>query len=227
MDQEKTVRDVFEKVICETATVVENAVALHDYVRDQVKFGFNKYFDAASPAYTLTFGVGHCNPKSRLMVALFRELGLEAYQHFVVIPKDILKGAIPPAQFWMIPAETSHSYVDVNLEGACCAIDSFIIDTAYLAGAQARLRREGCSIGYGVRLDSTNTWNGKSNAFAQFAQSTMMVEVHGHVDDLEAYFGSKKYRGRAFGMSFNTLFKFMGEAGVAPMNANIERIRQY
>jgi transglutaminase-like putative cysteine protease len=221
----KTVRELIQQIVVGNVTEREVAIALHDYVRENVKFGFNKYFDATQPDYTLACGWGHCNPKSRLMVALFRAAGMESYQHFVVIPKDILKGAIPASRYWMIPAELSHSYAEVKVVGVWCELDSYIVDTPLLKGAQARLARENRSLGYGVRLDSVNTWDGQSNAFSQFAQS-MMVEDHGRVDDLEAYFRDNRYRNRAFGVSFNTMFKLMGDFGVAAINANIERMRK-
>lgn len=221
----QTVKEVVEQVIVGSATEREKAIALHDYVRDNVKFGFNKYFDAAPPDYTLACGHGHCTSKSRLMVSLFRAAGLESYQHFVVIPKDILKDAIPASRYWMIPAELSHSYAEVKVEGKWCAIDSYIVDPPLLRGAQDRLAREGRLLGYGVRSDSTNIWDGQNNAFSQFDQS-MMIEDHGRIDDLDAYFRDRKYRNHAFGLRFNTMFRLMGEFGVAPINAHIERIRR-
>jgi hypothetical protein len=225
MPMAKTVREVIRQVVVGNVTEREVAIALHDYVRENVRFGFNKYFDATQPDYTLACGWGHCNPKSRLMVALFRAAGMESYQHFVVIPKDILKGAIPASRYWMIPAELSHSYAEVKVVGVWCELDSYIVDTPLLEGARARLARESRSLGYGVRLDSVNTWDGQSNAFSQVGQS-MMIEDHGRVDDLEAYFQDERYRNHAFGMSFNAMFKFMGDFGVAAINANIQRMRK-
>lgn len=222
----RRVGEVFEQVVNQNATLLENSIALHDYVRDHVKFGFNKYFDASSPDYTLSYGQGHCNPKSQLMTVLFKMLGLEAYQHFVAIPKGILKGVIPSFQYWMIGARLSHSYVEVNVEGTWCEIDSFIVDTPLLKGGIAKLTNEGKSYGYGVRVGSINQWDGISNAFSQFDKS-IMLEDHGRVEDLQAYFHSKMYRNVVLGMRFNTLFKFMGNFGVSPINANIERVRQY
>lgn len=219
------VREVLDQVVLGRATEREKAIAIHDYVREKVKFGFNKYFDAGTPEYTLACGVGHCNPKSRLMVALLRSSGLEAYQHFVVIPKEILKGAIPASQYWMIPPQLSHSYVEVKVEGAWCEMDSFIVDTPMLKGAQRLLAREHRPLGYGIRADSVNTWDGMTNAFAQL-DSRLLIEDHGRIEDLEAYFNDKRYRNKAFGLSFNTIFKLMGNFGVAPINNNIERIRK-
>jgi hypothetical protein len=224
MSEIKRVQTVVDQVLSGVAAEREKAVALHNYVRDKVKFGFNKYFDATPPEYALSFGYGHCNPKSRLMVALFQIGGFESYQHFVVLPKEILKGAIPPSRYWMIPAELSHSYVEVKVEGSWYAIDSFIVDPPLLSGALTRLEQEGRSLGYGVRVGSINVWDGESDAFSQF-DPNMMVEDHGRVEDLDAYFGDKKYRHVFLGLRFNTMFQWMGEAGVAPMNTHIEKIR--
>ncbi len=225
MAQAPTVQEVVNQIAAETSTQREKAIALHDYVREKVKFGFNKYFDATPPDYTLSCGHGHCNPKSRLMVALFQAAGLESYQHFVVIPKDILKDAIPPSRFWMIPPELSHSYVEVRVEDNWCTIDSFIVDTPLLKGALTKLTKENRTIGYGVRSNSINEWDGQNNAFSQFDQS-MMIEDHGRIDDLEAYFKDKRYRHVVMGIRFNTMFQYMGEFGVAPMNVYIEKNRQ-
>jgi hypothetical protein len=219
-----TVEDAVQQVIASTTTERETAIALHDIVREGVKFGFNKYFDAAEPDEVLACGVGHCNPKSRLLAALFRAAGLESYQHFVVIPKEILKGALPASRYWMIPPELSHSYVEVQVEGTWVAIDSHSVDTALLRAAQARLAEEGRALGYGVRVDSTNVWDGEHDAFSQFDPG-LMVEDHGRIEDLEAYFGSEQYRHQVLGLRFNTLFRLRGDAGVAAINAHIDGVR--
>ena len=224
MSSFQTVQEVVERVVLPPATEREKAIALHNYVRESVKFGFNRYFDASTPDFTLACGFGHCNPKSRLMVMLFRSIGLESYQHFVVLPKEILKYAMPASRYWMIPSELSHSYVDVRVEGVWCAIDSYIVDTPLMRGAQSRLASTGRELGYGTRSGGTNVWDGHSSAFSQF-DPHMMREDHGRVDDLDAYFRDRRYRNHAFGLRFNTMFGLMGDGGVAPINAHIEKIR--
>jgi hypothetical protein len=225
MPNTQTISEVASQIAIKDSTEREKAIELHDYVRENVKFGFNKYFDAASPDYTLSCHHGHCNPKSALMVALFKAVGLESYQHFVVIPKDILKGAILPSRYWMIPAELSHSYVDVRVEGMWCSIDSFIVDTPLLKGAKDKLVQENLSLGYGVRVDSVNVWDGQSDAFSQFDKK-MIIEDHGRIENPEAFFQDKRYRNVFLGIRFNKMFPLMGESGVAPMNVYIDRIRQ-
>lgn len=141
-----------------------------------------------------------------------------------MIPKDILNGVLPPSRGWLLPPELSHSYVEVKVEGTWCAIDSYIVDTALLKAAQARLAKEARSLGYGVRADSTNVWDGQSNAFSQFDRG-MVIEDHGRVDDLEAYFRDRQYRNKKFGMRFNTMFRLMGDSVLPAINSHIEGIR--
>lgn len=219
-----TVKEVVDQVAETLATERDRAIALHDYVRENVKFGFTKYHDAAQPDYTLAHGLGHCNPKSLLMVALFRAAGLESHQHFVVIPKVILKGVIAPFGYWTCSAELSHSYCEVKIEGTWYAIDSYIIDTPLFKAARAKLEQEGRSFGYGVRANATNVWDGQSNAFSQFDQS-MMIEDHGRIEDLEAYLRSRKYRNRVLGLRATTGHKLVGDAGLASGNSYIDGIR--
>jgi len=220
----QSVEEVAREATSGLTTEREKAIALHDYVRDHVKFGFTKYFDAAEPEYTLESGIGHCNPKTRLMVSLFRAIGLESYQHFVAIPCDILKGVLHPTISWSLPAQLSHAYTDVEVDGSWFAIDSYVIDTALLKAAQARLAKEGRSLGYGVRIDSTNVWDGHGDAFSQFDRS-LLIEDHGRVDDLDAYFRTDKYHNKIWGIRFNTLFRLMGDVSVGPTNSHVDGIR--
>ncbi len=224
MQAAKTVKGLIEHFGSVSGSEAEKAVSLHDYIRENVKFGFNKYLDGDYPDYTLSIGYGHCNAKSRLMVVLLRGIGLEAYQHFVVLPGVILKGKDSGGLSWMIPKEISHSYVDVRINETWCAIDSFIIDTPYLHGAKARLAEEGRPYGYGIHADSVNTWDGKSDAFSQFDRK-YLIEDHGRIEDLNAYLGSNMYRTKVMGIRLNSIFRLIGETGLSGGNSQIESIR--
>ena len=203
----------------------ENAVALHDFVRDSVPFGFNKFFDAAAPEDTLACGRGHGVAKSRLMAALFNTAGFESYLHFVVIPRDILMEVFPNKQEWLLPNEISHCFVEVRVAGWWCRIDSFVVDQPLHMAGKARLRRQGRQMGYGVRLGGTNTWNGQGDAFSQFNED-MMIEDHGRVEDLQAYFKGSDYRNKIFGIPLNAIYRFRGQRGVDSINDALDRFRR-
>ena len=218
------VREAVEGVTAELATEREKAIALHDYVRDHIKFGFNRYFDRSKPNYTLEQSIGHCNPKGELMVALFREAGLEAHHHFVVLPNDIINGVIPPGMRWLIPAELSHCYTEVKVEGTWCKIDSYVLDGPLLRAAQAKLSEEDRTCGYGIHAHSTNHWDGRSHAFSQLDKD-MMLQDHGRIDDLRTYYCSDRYRNKVFGIKLNTFFRFFGKGIVVHVNSYMDKLR--
>jgi hypothetical protein len=218
------VREAVDGVTAELATEREKAVALHDYVRDNIKFGFNRYFDLSKPNHTIELGIGHCNAKGELMVALFREAGLEAHHHFVVLLKDIIKGVIPLGMRWLIPAELSHCYTEVKVEGSWCKIDSYILDGPLMRAARAKLSKESRIIGYGTHAHSTNHWDGRSDAFSQFDKN-IMLEDHGRVDDLQTYYRSDRYRHKVLGVQLNTFFRLLGKAIEVHVNSYMDKLR--
>ena len=218
------VREAAGKVTAELTTERQKAIALHDYVRDNIKFGFNRYFDMSKPSHTLELGMGHCNPKGELMVALFREAGLEAHHHFVVLPKGIIKGVIPPGMRWLIPSELSHCYTEVKVEGSWCNIDSYILDGPLLSAARGKLSEEDLTFGYGANAHSTNHWDGKSDAFSQFDKD-MMLQDHGRVDDLKTYYSSDRYRNKVLGVRLNTFFRFLGKGIEVHVNSYMDKLR--
>jgi len=218
------VREAAERVTAELATERRKAIALHDYVRDNIKFGFNRYFDLSNPNHTLELAIGHCNPKGELMVALFREAGLEAHHHFVVLPKNIIKGIIPPGMRWLIPAELSHCYTEVKVEGTWCNIDSYILDGPLLTGARAKLSEEDRTCGYGTHGQSTNHWDGRGDAFSQFDKD-MMLQDHGRVHDLGTYYRSDRYRNKVLGVQLNTFFRFFGKGIEVRVNSYMDKLR--
>ena len=88
----------------------DRALALHNFVRDNIQFGFTPYFDWATPEDTLRLRRGHCNPQTALLVALLNAAQVPAKQHFVLIPRSILKGLAPG-----LPQTLLHSYTEVNV----------------------------------------------------------------------------------------------------------------
>ena len=188
MPKAQTVEEVIDQVVVEGTSEQEKAVALHNYVRDNVKFGFNKYFDATPPDLHISLWLrtlqsqeppdGHAISYSWLgeLPALCGHI------------KRYLEGCYSRQPLLDDPARIlSHSYVEVRVDGKWCTLDSYIVDTPLLAGAKARLADEDRSLGYGVRSDSINTWDGQGDAFSQFDQG-MMIEDHGRIDDIEAYY---------------------------------------
>jgi hypothetical protein len=73
-------------------------VRIHDFVRDQIRFGFTKKFDFASTVETLKFEKGHCIPKAVLFKEMLKMVGIESRLHFITIKSDILFGIFNSSQ---------------------------------------------------------------------------------------------------------------------------------
>jgi hypothetical protein len=199
------------------------AVKLHDFVRDNVAFGFTPYFDAASPETTLRLGVGHCNPQARLMVELFRRAGLEARYQPVTITDAILRGAVRAVPL------LSHIFTEVRLGGKWLRLDSYIADPALRTAAVAKLRSESKKLGYGCHVTATGDWDGKQNSFSQVATQDMIIELHEPVMELEQFYQSDKYLHRFGPLSYNLAFspaRLFSVALMPVLNARIDAIRR-
>jgi len=164
----------------------ERAQRLHDFVRDEIRFGWAAAFDRQTASEVLASGIGFCNTKSTLLVALLRATGIPARLHCVTINRRILQGLIrPPAEF------VDHSYTEVLLEDRWVGIDSYIVDAPLHRAAVARCRAENLVIGYGVHSNGSINWDGRTDCFAQFANDGTVPdfsdEVFGSFVDLEQF----------------------------------------
>jgi hypothetical protein len=205
-----------------TTTQTDLAIALHDYVRDHIAFGFTPYFDAATNPQTLRLRTGHCNPQARLMVGLFRVAGFNARFRPATITNDVLDGAATT------PPRLSHVFTEVEMDDRWVRLDSYIIDPALCRAATARLRAESRRIGYGCHVNATGDWDGRSDAYSQVADADMIVELHDPVDDLDRFFQSSAYQHRVGFVSYNLLFapgRLLPSLAMASLNARLHALR--
>lgn len=191
------------------------AVALHDFVRDRVRFGWTGRFHDQRASEVLASGVGYCNTKSTLFVALLRARGIPARPRFVSLDARILHGLIDPGTPYV-----DHSVTEVWLDGRWIATDSYIVDRPAFAGAQARLRAEGRTLGYGVHRNGTTDWDGRRNAFAQFADPALAGPDPGAHPDIGALVDS----GRALNR-LGTVARWLFPAFARQANRRIEALR--
>jgi hypothetical protein len=175
----------------------EVAVALHDYCRDQVLYGFTDRFDLASTEHTLERRIGHGTVKAGLMVQMLRHAGFaDANLVAVPIPSAMLldptKGGSGTIlhRHLTFPSQTiQHCFTQVTVENVLCRFDSYVVDRPMFQQAQTRLaaaaavaamgttttdggertrHRHGPKVGYGIHRDGTCEWDGQSDAFCQY-----------------------------------------------------------
>lgn len=167
----------------------ERAVRIHNHVRDQVKFGWAPDFYDQSASAVLKSGVGFCNTKGTLFAAMLRAAGIAARQHFVDIDARILSPFIDPGTLYV-----DHSFVELWLGDRWYRTDSYIVDRPLHAVALLRLQQGGQVLGFGVHRDGTIAWDGRTDSFCQFVQSSaspaLSTRDYGVYDDIGAFYAS-------------------------------------
>ncbi len=222
MKNQKSIEEIVANEKHHANNQTELAIALHNYVRDNVLFGFTPYFDAAQPIETLKLRLGHCNPQADLMVKLFREADILARFRPATINNEILLGAVTT------PRHLSHVFTEVQLNEKWLRLDSYILDPKLRINALERLKLDGLELGYGTHISATGEWDGKTDAYSQVATKDMILELHEPVENIEEFYQSSNYRHRILKVPFSTL---MAPARLSKltfsklMNYRLERLR--
>ncbi|MEO1580704.1 MAG: transglutaminase-like domain-containing protein [Pseudomonadota bacterium] len=155
------------------------AVALHNHVRDNVRFGFTSAFYDMKASQVLLSRQGFCNPKATLLTALLRGAGIPARQRFFGLSSQVLNGLINPGSDYV-----DHAVVEVWLEERWIRTDSYIIDAELF---QAGVLAHTDVLGFGVRRDGGTEWDGETDCFAQF-HPDFVARDFGTYDDVGRFY---------------------------------------
>lgn len=208
-----------EKTVGSEIDPAKRAVKIHNFVRDELHFGWSSAFYDQSASQVLSAGLGFCNTKGTLFVAMLRAAGIPARQHFVTINTEIIVDFISPGT-----AFVDHSYVEVFLNGKWLYVDSYIVDSDLFDSARAALERENRKIGYGIHQNGSKDWDGASHSFVQFvddgAYSNFTNADFGIYRDVGAFYEDGKAINR-LGL-FGKLFFSIAKSGA---NKKIEQLR--
>ena len=148
----------------------DKILSTYNFVRDEIAFGYN--IDDNIPAsQVLSDGIGQCNTKGILFMALLRALGIPCRIHGFTIYKPLQKGAMKGFVYLLAPKEIIHSWVEVYYNNEWLNLEGFILDIAYLNKLQKKFPEcEGTFCGYGVSTNDFKnppiSWNG-GNTYIQ------------------------------------------------------------
>jgi hypothetical protein len=123
--------------------------AIYDFVRNEIAFGYNQSDDLPA-SRVLSDGLGQCNTKGTLLMALLRGSGIPCRFHGFTINKRLQKGAITGLAYLLAPRSIIHSWVEIWFEGRWINLEGFILDQAYLAALQKRFPGQQAFCGYGA-----------------------------------------------------------------------------
>ncbi|MCL2086273.1 MAG: transglutaminase-like domain-containing protein [Oscillospiraceae bacterium] len=197
----------------------ERILAIYNYVRDEIAFGYNKA-DTLSAADVLRDGYGQCNTKGTLFMALLRAVQIPCRIHGFFVDKIIQKGTLKGFYYGQSPKEILHSWVEVYYNAQWLNLEGFILDMRYLGGLQAQFKDcTGSFCGYAVATpDFQNPpveWNGGNT----YIQKDGIIADLGVFDSPDELFGKERQKvGRFKTFMFRYIVRHF-------MNRNVNRIR--
>ena len=175
--------------------------AAYAFMRDEIAFGYNTQDDLPA-SLVLADGIGQCNTKGSLLMALLRAMDVPCRFHGFTIDKALQKGAITGLAYWLAPKSIIHSWVEVDMDGRWVNLEGFILDRNYLSALQKRFtQHKGPFCGYGAAVDDLQNppidWRGEDT----YIQHNGINHDHGRFDTPDDFyarhgtnlFGFKRY----------------------------------
>ena len=168
---------------------MEVAIRIHDHVRDRINFGFSTGFYDQKASDVMELGVGYCNTKGTLFIALLRAAGIPARQHFVNIDAQVLAPFVNPGT-----SLVDHSFAEVFVQDQWRSVDSYVVDVKLFASAKRQLGIESKNLGYAIHKNGQSVWDGRSDSFSQFVNDDVVkgltTKDYGVFDDVGAFYES-------------------------------------
>lgn len=124
--------------------------AIYDFVRNEILFGYN-ISDTIPATRVLKDGMGQCNTKANLLMALLRAVDIPCRLHAFTVSNRVQKGATSGIVERHMPSEVMHTWVEVFFENSWYVLEGVIIDQKYLEGIHAKFSNPtGAFCGYGI-----------------------------------------------------------------------------
>lgn len=143
---------------------------IYNFCKDEILFGYNSKADDIPASSVLKEGLGHCNTKTTLLMALLRVAEVPCRLHAFTIHKALQKGAMTPFVYFMAPKEIIHTWTEAWINESWLALEGIILDRDYLHAIQnnftACANHKHPFLGYAVATKNLNSpqveWTGRS-----------------------------------------------------------------
>lgn len=193
--------------------------AVYGFVQNEILFGYNAS-DTLTAAEVLSDGIGQCNTKATLLMALLRGLGILCRLRGLEVSKDFQRGATSGIISTLAPDRIIHTWVEVYYGGEWFALEGVITDKKYLNALKARYSDvKGKFMRYAVATKNLSElsvdWNGK----ATFVQSEAVVHDYGVFHSPDEFFAEHS-------QNFCKVKQFLySHIGRRMMTKNVMRVR--
>ena len=199
-----TIRDALRRLedMEDFRSARDRSISIHNFVRDQIAFGFTTDFEGVSPERTLEVGRGHCNAQADLFRALLCEANIPARLRFLQIDKRVLFRAVPQPIYLCLPSTLFHAVTQVHIEGEWFSTDSYIFQPSMFIRQKKLLIQSGLPVGFGLTREASCEWDAASDSFSQ-ASATAVHRDNPVFDTLADALASRAGNNALLGVHFN------------------------
>lgn len=171
--------------------------AIYSYVQNDILLGYNKRDDLTA-TQVLADGIGQCNTKATLLMALLRAVGIPCRLHGAKVTKVFQRSLMPKIMARLAPSSIVHTWVEVSYNGEWLCLEGVITDKAYISGLRQMFPDyKGEFFDYAVAVKDFSIlhidWMGESTVIQQQA---ILVDL-GIYDSPDEFYAEYKqdYRG--------------------------------
>lgn len=181
----KGIKDLAKNLTKDCSSTKEKVTNIHNFVRDEIKFGFTPNFYDMKANEVLESRVGYCNTKSTLFIALLRSINVPCRQHFVSLDKQILAGVVDPGTSYV-----DHSFTEIYINDKWIKCDSYIVDKELYDYAKKELLKNNLKMGYGLHSKGVIEFDDQNDCMAQYVyeEESISVEDFGIFEDVEDFY---------------------------------------
>ncbi len=133
--QSQEIKDLIEANKWNDLNDFDKIGAIYDYVQNKILLGYNKY-DNLTATQVLSDGIGQCNTKAILLMALLRAVGVPCRLHGTKVTKEFQRSLMPKIMAKLAPSLIVHTWVEVYYNGEWLSLEGVITDKAYIFGLQ-------------------------------------------------------------------------------------------
>ena len=195
-------------------------LSVYNFIRDEIAFGYN--IDDSIPASkVLSDGIGQCNTKVILFMAILRALNIPCRVHGFMVNKELQKGAMKGFYYKLAPKEIVHSWAEIFYNDKWLNLEGFILDINYVKQLQVKFSEcEGSFCGYGV---ATNNFK---NPQIEWNENDTYIQKESISQDLGVFINPDDFFNK-YHQLLSPFKKFMFRYIVRHlMNRNVEQIRK-
>lgn len=190
------ITSVVNEICSPKDSIQKKLEAIFFYVRDTIQFGFLPRIDDYTASEIINTGIGQCNNKSGVFLALCKAAGIKARIHFSGIRKEIQRGLFKGIAYRFMPTEISHSWVEVKIDENWIRIDSFINDLAFYNAGKDVLKSRNWKTGFSISCESGSSSSDFTLSGDSFVQMDAVTEEFGSFDDPADFYRSNNYQNR-------------------------------